>query len=171
MRNFKEDLMNVKAFVFDVDGVLSATVVPMFPNGEPMRTANIKDGYVIQLAAKLGYKIAIITGGHTEAVKVRFSNLGVTDIYMGQSEKLTAYRQWIAKYNLSPEQVMYMGDDMPDLPVMQLVGMPVCPADAAEDVKTVSRYVSPFRGGECCVRDVMEQVLRAQGHWGVDNTW
>lgn len=171
MKNFKEQLMDIKAFAFDVDGVLSKHVVPMFPNGEPMRTANIKDGYVIQLAVKLGYKVAIITGGTTEAVRVRFSNLGVTDIYMGQSEKTAAYEEWRQKHGLQHEQVMYMGDDMPDIPVMRLVGLPVCPADACNDVRTISRYISPFNGGDCCVRDVMEQVLKAQNNWGTDHTW
>lgn len=171
MRNFKEDLTKIKAFAFDVDGVLSKTTVPMFPNGEPMRTANIKDGYVIQLAVKLGYKIAIITGGRTEAVKMRFEALGVKDIFMGQSEKTQTYKNWRDANGLDDSEIMYMGDDMPDIPVLRLVGMPVCPADAVTDVKNVVRYVSPFNGGECCVRDVMEQVLRAQNKWGSDLTW
>ncbi len=171
MKNFKEDLMNVKAFGFDVDGVLSQTVVPMFPTGEPMRTANIKDGYVLQLAVKLGYRVAIITGGSTEAVRERFSKLGVTDIFMGCNEKTTAYEEWKAKYGLRDEEIMYMGDDMPDLPLLRRVGLPVCPADACTDVLQTVRYVSPMRGGECCVRDVVEQVLRAQGKWGKDLEW
>ncbi|MCQ2203210.1 MAG: HAD hydrolase family protein [Bacteroidales bacterium] len=171
MRNFKEDLTNIKAFAFDVDGVLSRTVETMFPDGQPMRTANIKDGYVIQLAVKLGYKVAIITGGKTDAILNRFSALGVTDIFMGQSTKLQTYKDWRDKYGLTDDQVMYMGDDMPDIPVLKTVGMPVCPCDAVSDVKQIVRYVSPFCGGECCVRDVMEQVLRAQGKWGLDMTW
>lgn len=171
MKNFKEDLVNVKGFAFDVDGVLSHQVVPMFPNGEPMRMANIKDGYVLQLAIKLGYKVAIITGGRSEAVRVRYEALGVQDIFMGQSEKTAAFKEWILKHGLSPSQVMYMGDDMPDIPVMKLVGLPVCPADAAEDVKSVCRYISPATGGNGCVRDVMEQVLRVQNQWGTDHTW
>ncbi len=171
MKNFKEDLMNVRALAFDVDGVLSKTVVSMFPNGEPMRTANIKDGYALQLAVKLGYKIAIITGGQTEAVRVRYTNLGITDIYMSRSEKLSTYEEWKAKYGLSDEQIMYMGDDVPDIPLLRRVGLPVCPADACIDVLQICRYVSPFNGGECCVRDVIEQVLRAQGKWGNDYVW
>lgn len=171
MRNFKEDLTKVKAFAFDVDGVLSRTVETMFPDGQPMRTANIKDGYVIQLAIKLGYHIAIITGGKTEAIQNRFAALGVEDIYMGQSTKIETYRMWRDKYGLKDEEIMYMGDDMPDLPVLKSVGMPVCPADAVSDVKQVVRYISAFNGGECCVRDVMEQVLRAQGKWGTDLAW
>ena len=171
MKNFKEDLVHVKGFAFDVDGVLSCHVVPMFPNGEPMRTANIKDGYVIQLAVKLGYHIAIITGGKTEAVLARYKSLGVQDIFVGQSEKTEAYKEWRDKYGMSDSEIMYMGDDMPDLPVLRMAGMPVCPADAASDVKAECRYVSPYNGGECCVRDVMEQVLRAQNNWGKDLSW
>lgn len=171
MKNFKELLMNVRAFGFDVDGVLSQTVVPMFPDGQPMRTANIKDGYALQLAIKLGYPVAIITGGRTEAVRKRFEALGVTDIFMGQSTKLETYRAWRDKHGLTDADVMYMGDDMPDLPVLGEVGLPVCPCDAVPDVKRVSVYVSPFAGGCCCVRDVVEQVLKAQGKWGSDLAW
>jgi len=171
MKNFKEDLIKIKAFAFDVDGVLSRTVETMWNDGQPMRTANIKDGYAIQLAAKLGYKIAIITGGSTIAIENRYSALGVSDIYMGQSSKIEVYRQWRDKYGLTDEQIMYMGDDMPDLPVLKSVGMPVCPADACNDVKQVVRYISTFNGGECCVRDVIEQVLRAQCKWGTDLNW
>ncbi len=171
MRNFKEDLTKIKAFAFDVDGVLSHQVVPMFPNGEPMRMANIKDGYVLQLAAKLGYRIAIITGGRSVAVRVRYEALGISDIYMGCSEKMSALKDWMGRHGLAADEIAYMGDDMPDIPVLQAVGMPTCPADAADDVKPLCRYVSPFTGGNGCVRDIMEQVLRAQNQWGADHTW
>ncbi len=171
MSNFKEDLMKVKAFAFDVDGVLSAQVIPLHPNGEPMRTANIKDGFAIQLAVKLGYPLAIITGGKTEAVFKRYQSLGVPDIYMGSSEKLQDFRAWTEKNDLDPENILYMGDDLPDYPVMQKVGIPVCPSDAVEEIKSLCKYISHFSGGEGCVRDVMEQVLRAQGNWGTDLTW
>jgi 3-deoxy-D-manno-octulosonate 8-phosphate phosphatase (KDO 8-P phosphatase) len=171
MTNFKEDLMKVKAFAFDVDGVLSWQVIPLHPSGEPMRTANIKDGFAIQLAVKLGYPIAIITGGKTESVHRRYTNLGVSDIYMGSSDKIIDFEAWIAKYDIKPENVLYMGDDLPDYPVMKRVGIPVCPADAVEEIKSLCKYISHFKGGEGCVRDVMEQVLRAQGKWGKDLTW
>ena len=171
MKNFKELLTDIRAFAFDVDGVLSDTVVPMFPNGEPMRTANIKDGYAIQLAVKLGYHVAIITGGSTEAVKVRFSMLGVTDIYMRQASKTGAYEEWKKKHNLTDNQILYMGDDMPDLPLLKRAGIAACPADACIDVREASIYISPFKGGHCCARDVIEQTLRAQGNWGTDLTW
>jgi 3-deoxy-D-manno-octulosonate 8-phosphate phosphatase (KDO 8-P phosphatase) len=171
MTNFKEDLIKVKAFAFDVDGVLSSQVIPLHPSGEPMRTANIKDGYALQLAVKLGYPVAIITGGNTESVHKRYTNLGVPDVYMKSSTKIIDFKAWISKYNLSPENVLYMGDDLPDYPVMKEAGVPVCPSDAVEEIKSLCKYISHFKGGEGCVRDVVEQVLRAQGKWGKDFTW
>jgi 3-deoxy-D-manno-octulosonate 8-phosphate phosphatase (KDO 8-P phosphatase) len=171
MSNFKEDLMKVKAFAFDVDGVLSAQIIPMHPSGEPMRTANIKDGYVLQLAIKLGYPIAIITGGDTEAVKNRYLKLGIQDIYMSASNKIEAFTDWVNKRNLNPENIMYMGDDLPDYPVMKEVGVPVCPADAVEEIKSLCKYISHKNGGEGCARDVIEQVLRVHNNWGLDHTW
>jgi 3-deoxy-D-manno-octulosonate 8-phosphate phosphatase (KDO 8-P phosphatase) len=171
MTNFKEDLMKVKAFAFDVDGVLSWQVIPLHPSGEPMRTANIKDGFAMQLAVKLGYPVAIITGGKTESVRQRYLNLGVPDVYMGSSEKINQFNEWIAKHDLKPENILYMGDDLPDYPVMKEVGVPVCPADAVEEIKSLCKYISHAKGGEGCVRDVMEQVLRAQGKWGTDFKW
>ncbi|MGQ1891427.1 KdsC family phosphatase [Thermophagus sp. OGC60D27] len=171
MTNFKEDLMKVKAFAFDVDGVLSSQIIPMHPTGEPMRTANIKDGFAIQLAVKLGYPVAIITGGKTEAVRQRYLDLGVQDVFMGSSDKIIDFQAWTAKHNLDPQNVLYMGDDLPDYPVMKKVGVPVCPSDAVEEIKSLCKYISHFKGGEGCVRDVMEQVLRAHGKWGKDLTW
>ncbi len=170
-KNFKELLPNVKAFAFDVDGVLSTQNVPMSAEGIPMRTANIKDGYVLQLAVKLGYKIAIITGGKSDAIKKRYEGLGITDIYMGQATKMGAYTEWRDSSGLKDSEIMYMGDDMPDLPLLKTVGVPVCPSDACIDVKEVCRYISPFKGGECCVRDVVEQVLRSKDEWGHDHSW
>lgn len=167
-KNFKEYLPHIKAFAFDVDGVLSANCIPLYPNGEPMRMANIKDGYVLQLAIKLGYPIAIITGGKTAAVRTRFEGLGIQDIYLGSSIKTIDFEHFIAKHGLHPTDVLYMGDDIPDLPVMKLVGMPTCPSDAAAEIKAISCYVSNYRGGEGCVRDVIEQVLKAQNKWLTD---
>ncbi len=164
-KNFKELLPQVKAFAFDVDGVLSSTCIPIYPNGEPMRTANIKDGYILQLAAKLGYPIAIITGGKTEAVRTRFQGLGIHDIYMASSIKTINFEHFIKKHNIKASDVLYMGDDIPDLPVMKMVGLPTCPCDAAPEIKNISIYVSNYKGGEGCVRDVVEQVLKAQNKW------
>lgn len=171
MKNFKEKLTNIKAFAFDVDGVLSRTVETMYPDGQPMRTANIKDGYVLQLAIKLGYKIAIITGGKTDAIYNRYHALGITDIFMGQSTKIQTYKDWRDANGLTDDQILYMGDDIPDVPVLKAVGIATCPNDAVSDVKQIAHYISPYNGGECCVRDVIEQVLRAQQQWGNDPTW
>jgi 3-deoxy-D-manno-octulosonate 8-phosphate phosphatase (KDO 8-P phosphatase) len=163
--------MQVKAFAFDVDGVLSLQVIPLHPGGEPMRTAKIKDGFAIQLAVKLGYPLAIITGGKTDSVFKRYENLGVPDIYMGSSDKIIDFNEWTSKHKISPANVLYMGDDLPDYPVMKQVGIPVCPSDAVEEIKSLCKYISHYKGGEGCVRDVMEQVMRAQGKWGKDLTW
>ncbi|MBO7272030.1 MAG: HAD-IIIA family hydrolase [Bacteroidaceae bacterium] len=159
------DLKKIKALVFDVDGVLSRETIPVALTGEPMRTANIKDGYAIQLAAKCGLHVAIITGARNEAVKVRYRGLGVNDIYIGASVKKECLEELMLMYELSAEEILYMGDDIPDYEVMQICGLPVCPCDAAVEIKQLSKYISSVRGGEGCVRDVIEQVLRAQGKW------
>lgn len=159
------DLKKIRAIIFDVDGVLSAETITLHPDGEPMRTVNIKDGYAIQLAMKLGLRIVILTGGNTESVRLRYERLGVEDVYMGCSVKLKTYDEFLAKYNLTDDEVMYMGDDVPDYEIMQRVGCAVCPADACPDIKAISCYVSHLRGGYGCGRDVIEQVLRAQGKW------
>lgn len=159
------DLKRIKAIVFDVDGVLSGETITLHPNGEPMRTVNIKDGYAIQLAMKMGLRIAILTGGRTESVRKRYENLGVKDIYMGCEVKMKAYKEFMKRYQLDDAEVMYMGDDIPDLEIMRKVGCPVCPADACEEVKEASIYISDRRGGYGCGRDVVEQTLRAQDKW------
>lgn len=159
------DLSKIRAVVFDVDGVLSEETIPLHPSGEPMRTVNIKDGYAIQLACKSGLRIAILTGGTTESVRLRYEHLGVEDIIMGSSVKIRDYESFLAKYGLSEEEVIYMGDDIPDYEIMCRCGCPCCPSDACPDIKAVSRYVSHVPGGRGCGRDVLEQVLRAQGKW------
>jgi len=169
VKNFKELLTEVKAFAFDVDGVFSASVTILTPDGEMYRTANIKDGYIIQLLAKKGYPIAIITGGNFAGVEKRFEKLGVKDIYLSAADKLSALKEFLQKYNIRPANVLYMGDDIPDLKPMEYVGIPVAPADAAEEIKAVSVYISDKKGGEGCVRDVVEQVLRAKGEWIQEN--
>ena len=164
MPNFKEILPRVKAFAFDVDGVFSGNIF-ITSSGEQLRSMNIKDGYAVQLAVKKGFPIAIITGGFSEAIRARFQGLGVTDIYMKSSCKMDDYNDFIAKYSLDPSNVMYMGDDIPDFEVMKKTGIPVCPADAAEEIKMISAYISHTKGGDGCVRDVIEQVLRVQNLW------
>jgi len=165
MTNFKEGLKNIRAFAFDVDGVLSSPQILVHPGGELMRTMSTKDGYALQHTVRRGYPIAIITGGRTESVKLRFNGLGITDIYLSSSYKPDDFNDFLFKYQLTPEQVLYMGDDLPDLEVMQMAGIACCPADAVEEIKAVSDYISPRQGGMGCVRDVIEQVLRLQGRW------
>ena len=159
------DLTRIKALFFDVDGVLSAETVYTHPDGEPMRSVNIKDGYAIQLAVKCGLRIAIITGGRTEAVRRRYESLGIKDIFMGAAIKTKEYGLLMEKYGLKPEEVLYMGDDIPDYEVLRLVGLPCCPADAAPEIKAVCKYISHRKGGHGCARDVIEQVLCAQDKW------
>ena len=162
------DLTQIKAVIFDVDGVLSRETIVLSSEGEPLRTVNIKDGYAIQLAQKLGLRIAILTGGNTEAIRKRYAGLGVEDIYMGCAVKVTAYREFLKKYALKSEEVMYVGDDIPDYEVMRLSGCPCCPADACPDIKEIATYVSSRNGGDGVGRDVIEQVLRAQDKWLAD---
>ena len=165
MENFKTKLTRVKAFIFDVDGVLTDGSVTLMPDGEQVRVMNIKDGYALQLAVKKGYKIAIISGGKSEMVRKRLLGLGITDIYLGVHTKIDVYKELIEIYNISPEEILYMGDDLPDYEVMQRIGVPTCPNDSAVEIKDISIYISDKKGGEGAVRDVIEQVLRVQGQW------
>ena len=148
------DLTKIKALVFDVDGVLSGETIYLHPNGEPMRSVNIKDGYALQLAVKCGLHVAIITGGNTEVLRKRYEGLGVKDVYLGAAVKTKEYAHLKEKYNLEDEEILYMGDDIP-----------CCPADAAPEIKEIAAYISHRNGGFGCGRDVVEQVLRAQGKW------
>ncbi len=171
MSSVNYDLKKIKAFVFDVDGVLSSDMIPLHPNGDPMRTVNIKDGYALQLAVKKGYHVAIITGGYTESVRLRYSRLGITYIYMKSAVKMKDYEDFLHQTGLQPEEVMYAGDDIPDYDVMKLVGLPVAPADAAPEIKSIAKYISQKRGGEGVARDIIEQTLKAQGHWMSDEAF
>lgn len=171
MSNFKEKLNKVKAFAFDVDGVFTDGQVYLLPGSEFVRAVNIKDGYAVQHAVKMGYPIAIITGGSSEEVKKRFKNLGVTDIYLGSSLKYEAYEDFRYKYNLEHEHILYMGDDMPDHQIMKKVGVPTCPGDAVNEIKEISLYISGKSGGDGCVRDVIEQTLRLHKKWINNDTF
>lgn len=151
--------------MFDLDGVLSGSTIALDLEGTPLRTVNIKDGYAIQLAMKMGLRIAIISGCRIEAVRMRYEGLGMEDIYLGAAVKIKTYEEFKAKYGYADEEMMFMGDDIPDLEVMRRVGCPVCPKDACHEVREVSIYVSDRNGGEGCGRDVIEQTLRAQGKW------
>ena len=162
MSTINYDLKKIKALVFDVDGVLSANVIPMSSEGEPLRTVNIKDGYSLHLAAKQGVLLGIITGGRTEAVRKRFTSLGFEDgnIYMGSSVKIHDYHDYRDRHGLKDEEILYVGDDIPDLEVMRECGLPCCPKDAVPEVKAVARYISYAEGGYGCCRDIVEQVLK-----------
>jgi len=162
---FKEELTKVKAFVFDVDGVLSSSTQVLTPEGETVRTSNLKDGFALVYAVKMGYPVCVITGGKTIDVLKRCEKIGIKDLYAGSLKKLPCLYDFLEKYNLKSEDIMYMGDDLPDYPAMKVVGVPVCPHDAAPEIKAISHYISDKNGGEGCVRDVLEQVLRAQGKW------
>ena len=163
------NLKDIKAIIFDVDGVLSCETITMSSDGEPLRTANIKDGYAIQLAQKLGLRIAIMTGGKTEAVRIRYEALGLEDIYMSCAIKVNTYNDFVNKYGYDHNEVIYVGDDIPDLEVMRLVGCPCCPKDACSEIKEISLYVSDKEGGKGCGRDIIEQVLRAKDMWMKDS--
>ena len=162
------DLTKIRAIIFDLDGVLSAETITLGTDGVPCRTVNIKDGYAIQLAIKMGLRIAIISGCTIEAVRKRYEGLGMEDIYLGASVKLKAYDEFISKYGLNDEEVMFAGDDIPDLEVLRRVGCPVCPKNACAEVKEACCYVSDYPGGYGCGRDVIEQTLKAQHLWLTD---
>ncbi|MBQ0022163.1 MAG: HAD-IIIA family hydrolase [Prevotellaceae bacterium] len=162
------DLSKIKALFFDVDGVLSCETITMHPNGEPMRTVNIKDGYAMQLAVKRGLIVAIISGGKTESIRKRYDGLGVKDVILGAAVKIKSYEELKEKYHLADEEILYMGDDIPDYEILAKCGLPCCPADAASEIKVVCKYISHKNGGMGCGRDVIEQVLKAQGMWMSD---
>ena len=168
---FKEEINRVKAFVFDVDGVFSNASMLLDDNGELVRTMNIKDGFAVQLAVRQGYPVGIITGGNSGQVRKRFNLLGVHDVYMKSSSKIDDFIHFYSKYSLNAEDILYMGDDLPDYPVMLQAGIPVCPLDADPEIKKVSKYVSDRKGGDGCVRDVIEQVMRAHGVWMGEDTF
>lgn len=171
--NYKEKLNHVSTFIFDVDGVLTDGSILMIPDQPPVRNFNTKDGFAIQLAMKKDYRIAIITGGNSEAVKERLQFLGVKDVFLSASEKKPVLEQYIEEHKLDPKEVLYMGDDLPDYDVMQMVGVACSPADAAPEVKAISDYVSLKLGGKGCVRDVIEQTLKVQHRWmeASDRVW
>ena len=159
------DLKKIKGLVFDVDGVLSSGKINLSEDGEPMRTANIKDGYALQLAVKKGFEVGIITGAITKSILTRYERLGIKHIYMYSIIKLNDYRDFLKKTRLKDEQIMYCGDDIPDFSVMSMVGLPVAPADAAPEIKQLAKYISPFKGGDGVARDIIEQVMKVQGLW------
>jgi 3-deoxy-D-manno-octulosonate 8-phosphate phosphatase (KDO 8-P phosphatase) len=165
MSFFKDDLKQVRAMLFDVDGVLSSDSSPIDANGDPMRTANVKDGFAIRLAIEGGFVIGVITGGAQQRVKLRHQKLGVVYYYDNVRDKTASLEDFISKTGIPATEILFMGDDLVDYEIMQKVGIATCPSDAVPEIKLISRYVSDRKGGEGCVRDVIEQVMRAQGKW------
>ncbi|MVO08126.1 HAD hydrolase family protein [Flavobacterium sp. TP390] len=164
-KSYKELMNNITTFILDVDGVLTDGTIHVTQTGEMLRNMNIRDGYAMKAAVENGYTVCIISGGSNEGVRVRLRNLGITDIHLGVSDKVETFKEFIDIYNIQPEQVLYMGDDIPDYHVMKLVGLPTCPQNAAPEIKALSKYISHKDGGKGCVRDVIEQVMKVQHKW------
>ncbi len=165
MESFLNKLKDITTFIFDVDGVLTDGSVFVSENGEQSRSFNIKDGYALQLAVKCGYNVCAVSGSRSKSALYRLNSLGIKDVYMGTHTKIVKVKIYLEERHISPENVLYMGDDIPELEAMKLVGLPVCPADAVEEIKAVSMYVSPLAGGKGCARDVIEKVLKIQDKW------
>ena len=167
MLNFKERLPKIKTFLFDVDGVLTNDSVQIMPDGELVRNMNSKDRYAMQLAVKKGYRIAIITGGNSIAIKNALHELGIKDVFLSQHNKMNCYEDYILEHDLKEDEIVYMGDDLPDYDVMKRVGIAACPNNSAHEIKEISIYISNRNGGEACVRDIIEQVMRSQDTWEI----
>lgn len=171
MANYKALLREIDTFVFDYDGVMTNGKVMLMESGQPLRMANVKDGYVLQLIVKLGYNVVIISGGFSKSMENRFEMLGIKDVFLGVKQKDKVLKEYLAKKGVDPRKVIYMGDDIPDFKVMKMVGVPCCPADAVEEIKSISVYISDKNGGEGCVRDIVEQVLKLQGKWMTEEAY
>ncbi len=163
--NQLEKFRDIHTFLFDVDGVMTNNEILITENGKLLRKMNVRDGYALKRATQQGYLIGIITGGKSEGVRKRLEGLGITEIFLGYSEKLEAYEAFVQEHNLDPSSILYMGDDWPDYPVMRKVGLPTCPRNAIPEILEISDYISSFNGGEGCVRDVLEKVMRLHGKW------
>lgn len=163
--NQLESFAVIKTLIFDVDGVFTDNTVLVTETGEMLRRFNVRDGLSVRLAVEAGYQVIIISGGKSEGVRLRFQGLGVQDINLGIQDKLDKFTELQYIYNFNPVEVLYMGDDYPDYPVMRRVGVACCPQDACPELLEIANYVSPFKGGEGCVRDVIEKVMRIQGTW------
>jgi len=165
-----EKFRTIRAFVFDVDGVLTDGTVQVFETGEQVRTMSIRDGYALQLAVKKGYKVAVISGGSSEGVRMRLQQLGVNDVFMKVEDKKGKLLQYVHEHGLQSEDILFMGDDIPDYTVMKLAGLACAPADAAPEIRHIAGYISAFPGGQGCVRDVIEKVLKLNGLWDLDTS-
>ena len=164
-KSYKEYLANITTFIFDVDGVLTDGTIAVTTNGEMLRTMNIKDGFALKTAVDAGFNVCIISGGSNEGVRIRLAGLGIKDIYLGVHNKIEQLNAYMNRHNVSTNQVLCMGDDIPDFPIMELAGLPCCPQDAVPEIKAISKYISHKKGGKGAVRDVIEQVLKVQNKW------
>ena len=162
---YKEKLRDITTMIFDFDGVFSDNIVYLHPPHEFIRSMNVKDSFAVQHAAANGFNVAIITGGNNEVVKARFEYLGIKDVYLRAADKMNVFNEYITKKNINPSEVLYVGDDLPDYQVMKKVGLACCPADAAEEIRRICHYVSPYTGGNGCVRNIIEQVMKVRGNW------
>ena len=165
MINYKEKLQHITTFVFDVDGVLTNGNVHITDNGSLLRTMNIKDGYALKAAVDLGYNVCIISGGSNDGVQIRLEKLGINSVFLGVPDKVKVLEKYCKTHNILKENILYMGDDLPDFHVMQLVGLPTCPQDSSPEIKKISQHISHKKGGKGAVRDVIEQVLKVQNNW------
>ena len=163
--NVLELFKKITTFIFDIDGVLTDGTVLVLDHGLQARRMNIKDGFALQMAKKNGYKVLIVSGSHSPQVVDRLDKLGISDVHMQVLDKKKFVQDFMSENNLKTEEVLYMGDDLPDLPIMSVVGLPCCPADAVSEVKEAVQYISPLTGGNACVRDVIEKVLKLNDHW------
>ncbi len=166
-QSYKELLHHITTFIFDVDGVLTDGRLLIAESGELLRTMNARDGYAMKIAIDQGFHVCIITGGRNDGVRQRLQDLGVQAIYLNASDKTKYMETYMTEMGLEPQQVLYMGDDIPDIPVMLMAGLACCPQDAVNEVKAISHYISHRNGGDSCVRDVIEQVLKVHGKWNV----
>ena len=164
-KSYKELMNTIDTFILDVDGVLTDSSVHVAQNGDMLRIMNIRDGFAMKAAIESGYNVCIISGGNNEGVRIRLRNLGITDIHLASPNKVETFKEYIELYNIKPQNVLYMGDDIPDYHVMQLVGLPTCPQDASPEIKAISKYISHKNGGKGAVREVIEQVMKVQGKW------
>jgi 3-deoxy-D-manno-octulosonate 8-phosphate phosphatase (KDO 8-P phosphatase) len=164
-KSYKEYLINISTFIFDVDGVLTDGSVTITTSGEMLRKMSIKDGFALKTAVDAGFNVCVISGGSNEGVRKRLEGLGIKDIYLGAHNKIEQLNDYLNKKNITTSEVLYMGDDIPDYPVMQLAGLPCCPQDAAPEIKAISKYISHKKGGQGAARDVIEQVLKVHNKW------
>ena len=166
------DLLKIKAFAFDIDGVATDGSILCIPGGDLLRVYDAKDSFAVRMATMNGYPVAVITGGSSERIQAWMITTGLKpeDVFLHCRDKMDQFRMFCERYALQPEDVMYFGDDVPDITVLEACGCGVCPADAVEDVKAAADYVSPFPGGKGCLRDTIEKVMRAQGRWIFDTT-